>query len=98
MVSRDSPGSRLGLRHRECEPEGKVRGGPQEGDQEAAALPRPDQDLDPVQRDQGQEGDRPPSFHLFLYVVVVCMLPGWMELPMQLLLPPPSFMLYCIEL
>ena len=38
-----------GLRHRECEPEGEVRGGPQEGDQEAAALLGPDQDLDSVQ-------------------------------------------------
>ena len=46
-----------GLRHRECEPKGEVRGGPQEGDQEVAALLGPDQDLDLVQRDQGQEGD-----------------------------------------
>jgi len=45
-----------GLRHRECEPEGEVRGGPQEGDQEVAAVPGPDQDVDPIQRDQGQEG------------------------------------------
>ena len=46
-----------GLRHRECEPEGEVRGGPQEGDQEVAAVPGPDQDVDPIQRDQGQEGE-----------------------------------------
>ena len=38
-----------GLRHRECQQEGEVRGRPQEGDQEAAALLGPDQDLDSVQ-------------------------------------------------
>ncbi|KAI4987588.1 hypothetical protein ZWY2020_020388 [Hordeum vulgare] len=33
-----------------------------EGDQEAAALLGPDQDLDPILRDQGQKGNMLPSF------------------------------------
>ena len=40
----------------EPEPEGEVRGGPQEGDQEAAAAERPDQDVDRVGRHQRQDG------------------------------------------
>lgn len=82
-----------GLRHRECEPEGEVRGRPQEGDQEAAALQGPDQDLDPVQRDQGQEGD-PPRFTSLCSMFV-----AWMDgtaraaasfLPENYLLPRSS--------
>lgn len=39
----------------EPEPEGEVRGGPQEGDQEAAAAERPDQDMDRLGRHQRQD-------------------------------------------
>lgn len=46
----------VGSRHRECEPEGEIRGGLEEGDQEVAAIPRSDQDVAPVERDKGQEG------------------------------------------
>lgn len=46
----------LGLRYGQCEPEGEVRGGLEEGDQETPEVQRPNQDLDSVQRNQGQEG------------------------------------------
>lgn len=42
-----------GLRHGQCESEGEVRGRPQEGDQETPEVPRSDQNMDSVQRDQG---------------------------------------------
>ena len=38
----------------QLEPEGEVRRGPEERDQEAAAATRPDQDMDRVGGDQGQ--------------------------------------------
>lgn len=46
----------LGLWYGQCEPQGEVRRGSQEGDQEAAEVSRSDQDVATIERDKGQEG------------------------------------------
>ena len=46
----------LGLWYRQCEPEGEVWGWLEGRDQKATEVPRPDQDMDLVKWDQGQEG------------------------------------------
>ena len=40
----------------EHEPEREIRGGPEEGNQEASAAKGPNQDMDRVRGDQGQNG------------------------------------------
>lgn len=57
----------LGLRYGQCESEGEIRGRLEEGDQEASTISRSDQDLDSVQRDQGQEGSVLSLYSTFMF-------------------------------